>query len=186
MKLQPTSLLTFHKSQWCLDLRFRDKANNYNLRGAELMFFLLVMNSGTGLAHTLNTEPLGKHEQARNHRVLKGPLYKINGISYAAYGSSCGHIGFFMEEFPEAVVPDLHPYEAQSTYMDDVDSLYLSQVFTSPPVYSSTSYYRRSQIYHWREFAYWLGESNSDVGLHVFERRPKEPAQPRIIQSRLF
>lgn len=46
MQLYKTNLLSFHKNQWILDLRFQSKENNYDLKGIEAVVFGLVGNSG--------------------------------------------------------------------------------------------------------------------------------------------
>lgn len=186
MLLQETKLLKFHKNQWILDLRFSD----YNLKGIEHAVYLLVQAHGQGLASTNDTGQIKKEanvtkELARKNKVLKGPLYKINGIPYISHGWGCGHIGYFMDEFPEYQINDPCPYDRQAAFIDDVDSLYLSQAFTKRPVYIDQTY-RSDYIYHWKNIAYWIGEGDTDVGLHVFERRAKEPIPLKMVQNKLF
>lgn len=188
MLLRETDLLTFYKNQWILDLRFSDKSI---LRGVELMLYKLVENSGFSFACTLRTDSIGKEtymekDMKRRHRILKDPLYKINGLLYASHGSGSGHIGYFMDEFPDYSITDPHPYDKHEPFMDDVDSLYLSQAFTIKPVYSNSSYYRGDHTYHWKGVAYWMGETDTDIDLHVFERRSQVPEPLKLIQSRLF
>jgi hypothetical protein len=142
-----------------------------------------VERSGIGLACTLQTEQMNK--VSRKDRILKAPPYKINGATYISYGFSCGHIGYFMDEYPEYEIHDPHPYDDQDTCMDDVDTLHLSQAFTRPPQYIQ-NHYRGDYIYHWRDMSYWVGEQGTDIYLAVFTRRSQTPRSLSMVQGRLL
>lgn len=180
MKLYETDLLKHYQNEWILDVRATDPGT---LIRVERAFYTLVEEHGFRAASSLETLPIGKNN--REKRQLKAPLLKLNGVPYIIYGWGSGHIGYFMDEFPEFPIIDPHPYEKTDTCMDDADTVYLSLAFTQK-VNRAPDSWREDTIYYWNGVGYWMGDRDTDVGLHVFTRRSKEPEKLVPIQDRLF
>lgn len=184
MKIYETDLLKAHQNEWILDLRFLPKQNNYGLAGLELIIFRLVEEQvRMRVAHSLTTTLIKKKD--RHNRELYAPPLKLMGIPYICYGSGSGHIGYFMSEFPSFPVFDPRPYQKFDDVIDDCSTFYLSQAFSVLPNKVIASY-RQDICYHWKGSSYYLGDRDTDVGLHVFERRSKEMEIPVMLQPTLF